>query len=137
LEKAAASTPRVTVVRGVPPSRLNELYAASSLFVMPSLVEGFGQVYLEALAQGCPVLGTPNTCLPDLGDESAGVFLVPAGGIDELASRLESLAQKLPGNSGIRLAARNCAKRFTWPAFRQGIRTALNYQSPGGAEWLR
>jgi hypothetical protein len=29
-------------------------------------VEGFGQVYLEALARGCPVVGTPHTALPDL-----------------------------------------------------------------------
>ena len=46
---------------------------------MPSLVEGFGQVYLEALAEGTPILGTKNTALPDLGGEEDGVFLATAG----------------------------------------------------------
>ena len=49
---------------------------------MPSLVEGFGQVYLEALAQGCPVLGTANTCLPDLGGEADAIFLVTPGNVE-------------------------------------------------------
>jgi len=49
---------------------------------------GFGQVYLEALAHGCPVLGTANTGLPDLGSESDGVFLVEPGNVTELAAKL-------------------------------------------------
>ena len=51
--RLAAATPGVEVLKGVSSEELNALYARSSLFVMPSLMEGFGQVYLEALAQGC------------------------------------------------------------------------------------
>ena len=65
LERRAAAVEGVILKRGVPAPQLQDLYAESTLFVMPSLVEGFGQVYLEALAQGCPVLGTSSTCLPD------------------------------------------------------------------------
>jgi glycosyltransferase involved in cell wall biosynthesis len=126
IEQMVAATPKVTLVRGVSINRLNELYAQSSLFVMPSLVEGFGQVYLEALAQGCPVLGTANTCLPDLGGEANGVYLVAPGNVEELTAKLEALSRSLPGNSKSRLAARACAERFTWPAFRQGIRKGLS-----------
>jgi glycosyltransferase involved in cell wall biosynthesis len=125
VERMAEATPNVKLVRGVTAEQLNETYAQSALFVMPSLVEGFGQVYLEALAQGCPTLGTANTCLPDLGGESDGVFLVTPGKIEELTAKLEALAQTLPGNSAIRKAARACAERFTWQAFRQGLRQAL------------
>ena len=67
IEDLVRAAPGVELIRGVSQHRLDALYAESTLFVMPSLVEGFGQVYLEALAQGCPVLGTENTCLPDLG----------------------------------------------------------------------
>lgn len=125
LERIAAATPQVEVLRGVPHHRLNELYANSSLFVMPSIVEGFGQVYLEALAQGCPVLGTANTCLPDLGDEADGIFQITPGNVDELVSALEKLARVLPCDDKIRTAARACAGKFTWPAFREGLRRAL------------
>jgi glycosyltransferase involved in cell wall biosynthesis len=127
IERIASATPRVKLVRGLPQAELEPLYANSSLFVMPSLVEGFGQVYLEALAQGCPVLGTTHTCLPDLGQEEDGVFLVEPGNVDHLTSQLESLSRTLPGNADMRRAARSCAKRFTWPAFRKGIRAVLSH----------
>ncbi len=81
---------------GVDQTQLAALYASSTLFCMPSLIEGFGQVYLESLAAGLPVLGTPNSCLPDLGAEEDGVFMAPAGGAAALARELERLARKVP-----------------------------------------
>jgi len=126
IERMAGATPRVKLVRGLGQPDLDRLYAASSLFVMPSLVEGFGQVYLEALAQGCPVLGTTHTCLPDLGGEEQGVFLAEAANVEHVAVQLERLSQALPGNAKIRRAARECAKQFTWEAFRDGIRAVLS-----------
>lgn len=121
VEALLATTPRVELRRGVVEDELRGFYARSSLFVMPSLVEGFGQVYLEALAQGCPVLGTVNTCLPDIGGEADGVFLTPAGDGDTLVAKLEQLAKSLPGNREIRPAARAAARRFPWGTFRKHL----------------
>ena len=114
----AATVPRVELLRGVKGMELNRFYSTSSLFAMPSLVEGFGQVYLEAMAHGCPVLGTSNTGLPDLGNEANGIFLVTPGNIEELTAQLERLSRLLPPARDIRRAAHACAGRFTWPAFR-------------------
>lgn len=125
IEELAAQTPGVEVRHGVSPETLPSLYARSHLFAMPSLVEGFGQVYLESLAQGCPVLGTVHTAMPDLGSEADGVFLTPVGNIDALTARLELLAKILPGNFPLRAAARATAARFTWPAFREAVRQPL------------
>ena len=121
----AAQTPQVRLLPGVPAAALPGLHAESHLFVMPSLVEGFGQVYLEALAQGCPVLGTANTALPDLGGEPDGIFLTPPGDVGALSARLVELAGKLPASPGLRLAAQATAARFTWPAFRSAITARL------------
>ena len=106
---------------GVDRARLAQLYASSTLFCMPSLIEGFGQVYLEALAAGLPVLGTPNTCLPDIGDEVDGVFIAPAGDAMALARKLETLAGRLPGNMDVRESARQVAGQFGWQNFRSSI----------------
>ena len=122
IEVMARRTIDVSIVRGASGSELRSLVRRSSIFVMPSLVEGFGQVYLEALAEGCPVLGTPNTGLPDIGSENDAIWLVQPGDIDQLVSRLEMLARTLPGNTCIRNQARACAGRWTWPKFRKGIR---------------
>ena len=118
----ARSTRGVVIRDGVSPSELDALYARSHVMAMPSLAEGFGHVYLEALARGCTVLGTPNTALTDLGGEQDGIFVVPAGDLDQLASQLKTLSRRLPDDRGLRQAARAVAARHPWTAFRARVR---------------
>jgi glycosyltransferase involved in cell wall biosynthesis len=122
IEDLAAGVPGIRILEGVSQSHLHELYKTSTLFAMPSLIEGFGQVYLEALSFGCPVLGTSNTCLPDLGTEEDGVFTTPAGDIERLSELLLQLKPLLSGSTEFRRRARSCAERFTWPRFRAALR---------------
>lgn len=119
----AKTTPNVELIRGLSHAALVQQFRKSSLFVMPSLVEGFGQVYLEALAEGCPVLGTRNTGLPDIGGEA--VNMIEAGDIDRLTAFLESLSRELPGNTRIRQLAQRTAAEFSWSRFRQNLIGAL------------
>jgi glycosyltransferase involved in cell wall biosynthesis len=123
LAPLVASTPGVELRRGVTQGELRGLYGKATLFAMPSLIEGFGQVYLEALAHSLPVLGTAHTCCPDLGTETDGVYVTAPGSVDELAASLERLARVLPGNTAVRQRARECAARFTWAGFRRQIQT--------------
>jgi glycosyltransferase involved in cell wall biosynthesis len=125
IEKMLPEIPRVTLSGGMTQTELDRLYAGATLFAMPSLVEGFGQVYLEAMAHGCPVLGTRNTGLPELGGEADGVFTVEPGDIDALVDKLERLSEALSGDKGIRRRTAARAARFSWPAFRNGVRDAL------------
>ena len=125
LSKIVQATPRVRLLSEVGHDRLGELFGSSSLFVMPSLVEGFGQVYLEALSRGCPVVGTANTGLVDIREEGDPIWSVAPGNIDQLVSVLETLAAKIPGDANIRARARACAARWSWRRFRDGISAAL------------
>jgi glycosyltransferase involved in cell wall biosynthesis len=111
----------VKLLKGVTSLQLKRLYQKSHLLVVPSLVEGFGFVFLEAMASGCPVLGTKSTCLPDLGGESDGVFLVGAGNPTELAQRLKRLFVDSPQLLDVRRNAMQCARRFTWQRFRHQL----------------
>jgi glycosyltransferase involved in cell wall biosynthesis len=118
------TTPQVELLRGLSHGDLVQQFRTSALFVMPSLVEGFGQVYLEALAEGCPVLGTTNTGLPDIGGEAVNV--IDAGDVDQLVAQLERLSRELPGNTRIREAARQSAARFSWSRFRRNLMSELH-----------
>ena len=53
---------------------LDCLYQSASLFVFPSLSEGFGLPPLEAMAQGVPVVSSNRTCLPEVLGEAALYF---------------------------------------------------------------
>jgi glycosyltransferase involved in cell wall biosynthesis len=106
-------------------AQLARLYSSATLFAMPSLIEGFGQVYLEALSYGLPVLGTRHTCVPDLGEEVDGVYCHNVGDLDGLTDTLERLSKLLPRNRDVNRRARLCAARFSWERFRTSIRALL------------
>jgi glycosyltransferase involved in cell wall biosynthesis len=60
----------------VKPDALKKLYCMSALMVMPSLLEAYGLVYLEALACGCIVIGSKKGGTKELFNAAADDFLV-------------------------------------------------------------
>lgn len=120
LAELARRTPGCVLLPGVSGSKLGELYRAADLFALPSLLEGFGLSFLEALAEGCPVLGTDATGVPDLGTEADGVFTVAAGDVTALAAAIEWAATSV-GDLTLRRRAWATAKRFTWERFRKQL----------------
>lgn len=114
------------VLAGVSAERLQQLYATHDVFVMPSLAEGFGLVYLEAMASGLPVIATGNTGIADVAGGSAGVILVPPGRAEPLADTLQALASRRGDQRTRRQAARDLASRMTWSRFRTELRSALD-----------
>ncbi len=100
---------------------LDALFRSADVFIMPSLVEGFGLVYLEALDAGCHVVGTVQTGLPDLGLTSEAVTLVPPGDIDALAATITALEQqKVAGKLDPRAIQAEVRQR-SWKQFRESI----------------
>lgn len=55
----------------VPDNELPALYQKASLYVMPSLYEGYALPSLEALSYGLPVVSSTATCLPEILGEAA------------------------------------------------------------------
>jgi glycosyltransferase involved in cell wall biosynthesis len=62
---------RVSFTGYVPAADLPALYSLASLFVFPSLYEGFGLPPLEAMACGAPVLASNRTSLPEICGDAA------------------------------------------------------------------
>ncbi|MFH1245700.1 MAG: glycosyltransferase, partial [Candidatus Omnitrophota bacterium] len=79
----------IVLLRYVPLEELTVLYNLSSLFVYPSLYEGFGFPPLEAMASGVPVLASNTSCLPEI-IGSAGLLVDPYNE-DEMAEGMYSL----------------------------------------------
>ena len=70
---------------------LPSLYHMSSLFVFPSLYEGFGLPPLEAMACGCPVVSSNTSSMPEvLGD--AALFFNPYD-IEEMSLAIRKMLE--------------------------------------------
>lgn len=73
--------------------KLKKTYLEATLFVMPSLYEPYGVVFLEAMAHGLPCIGTNNCAMPEIIDHGKTGFLVPPGDADALADKMIELLQ--------------------------------------------
>jgi len=54
------------IIRSASNEELVALYQKAVAFVFPSLAEGFGLPPLEAMSQGCPVVASGASCLPEV-----------------------------------------------------------------------
>jgi glycosyltransferase involved in cell wall biosynthesis len=104
---------------------LDRLYAEADALVVPSLCEGFGHVYLEAMSRGCVVVGTRNSALPDIGNETRGVFTVDVGDVEGLAQLISKASVDPAIFRQASEVARQSAGEFTWLRFRRGILAAV------------
>ncbi|MDP3962762.1 MAG: glycosyltransferase family 4 protein, partial [bacterium] len=79
---------RVRYVGFVPHREMPIYLHASNIFIRPSLSEGFGISFIEAMAAGLPVIATPVGGIPDfLFDGRTGLFCK--------AEEPESIAEKV------------------------------------------
>ena len=93
-------------------------YQAADLFVFPSVVEGFGQVLLESLACGLPILSTTHTAAPDLITDGTEGFIIEPRRVDMLVERIAWALNHRAELHAMREQARTCAEQFTWERFR-------------------
>lgn len=111
----------VTLLPRQPRAALDALMRSADVFIMPSLVEGFGLSYLEALAAGCHVVGTANTGLPDLPLNDAALSLVEPGDVTGIVAAIGDLiARRNAGNLDPQAIA-DQAGAWTWADFRRRI----------------
>jgi glycosyltransferase involved in cell wall biosynthesis len=96
----------------------------ADVLVLPSYVEGFGLVLLEAMQAGVPFIASRNTAGPDLLGEDGPGWLVDAGDVEGLASTLDAALRADVDELGE--AARHRAKDyFTWARYVEGVRSTI------------
>ncbi|MFM8265030.1 MAG: glycosyltransferase family 4 protein, partial [Acidimicrobiia bacterium] len=79
----------ISYVSGVSDERIVELYAESTLAVVPSLYEGFSLPSIEAMSTGICLVATTGGALPEVtGRDGETVLSCPPGDADALAAAI-------------------------------------------------
>ncbi len=108
----------------VPEKHKAALYRGATVFVFPSLYEGFGLPVLEAMASGTPVITSITSALPDVADDAA--LLVDPLNVTDITQALHQLLNPETGEAmRTLLRSRSLAQsqKFSWET---PARIALN-----------
>jgi len=130
LEKLASESPardRVIFLGELPLEQLKHCYSRCELFVMPSRQEGFGLVFLEAMALGKPVIAGCIGGATEIVKNGVTGFLVVPGDLEMLALHLtrllddEALRERM-GDAGRKRVAEN----YGFQTYRAKLKSILN-----------
>lgn len=92
----APSQPGVEVLGRIDDNELRWRYQSAWVFCLPSSYEGFGIPYVEAMANGCPVVATPNPGALEVLDRGrCGLIVEPANLGRELTELLVDESRRL------------------------------------------
>ena len=92
--------------------QLPPLYRAATVFVYPSLYEGFGLPVLEAMASGVPVVTSNTSALPGVAGEAA--LLVDPESVERLAWAISLLLADEALRKSLAALGLARSRQFTW-----------------------
>jgi len=118
---------------------LSALYRAATVFVFPSLLEGFGLPVIEAMAHGTPVVTGADTACAEVADGAA--ILVDVYDPAAIATGIESVVNSQAQLETMRVQGLQRAKQLTWEKAAEGYLGVFaeaagfaNGQPSGGGE---
>lgn len=107
----------ITPLGYLPYEKLVAYYQHASLFVFPSLSEGFGLPPLEAMAFGAPVLSSNRTAIPEACGEAAEYF--DPHSPKDLADKAEELLGNPKRRAQMSKLGKEQVKKFSWKKMAQ------------------
>lgn len=111
LQRLSSSRRRVVALGDVDDDALASYYAGARALVHPALLEGFGLPFVEAMAQGCPVIATTES-IPEPVAEASLQF-APRD-VEGAKHQIERLLDDQGLRSGMVERGRALARSLTW-----------------------
>ncbi len=105
---------KVRFLGQIPNDRVLAEMGSSQFFVMPSVGEGFGIVYLEAMACGCITIGTKGEGIADLIQPGVNGFLVEPHAPESIVQVITSCLQDPQAAQTIAESGQTAATELTW-----------------------
>lgn len=99
-------------------SELHKIYAQGSVFMLPSIADGFGMVVPQAMACGLPVIVTENVGAADIVTEGVDGFIVPIRDVNAIKKRILRLYEQPELRKAMGSAALTKAKsELSWDRY--------------------
>ena len=115
LEKFRNSLPADTIFTGFKKGKeLSEIYASADIFVCPSSTETFGNVALEAMASGLPVIGADAGGLKEIITNKKNGLKFKAKEMNELAGCMNELLENETLRDSLKTNGINYSKGRSW-----------------------
>ena len=117
---------RIKVEGRVPIETVGHFFQKSDIFCMPTRLEPFGIVFIEAMAYGLPIVATNVGALPDMVENHENGLLVESESVDSLTEALRILImdrelRQLMGRNG----HQRYLNTFNWSAVYSRIRDRI------------
>lgn len=100
---------------------LARAYASADIMFNPSSTETFGNVTLEAMASGLPVVAARATGSLSLVEDGVNGRLTTPDDVEESAAALEHYLKNHDARAAAGAAGRERSKRFDWDAINEGL----------------
>jgi glycosyltransferase involved in cell wall biosynthesis len=123
---------QVVFLDGIKEYDLPYFYSAASIFVFPSLYEGFGLPVLEAMAAGAPVVTSNMSSLPEVAGDAA--LLVDPADSSALAAAMKAVLQDSQLRGRLIQKGRERSKDFSVERMGEQLRKVLNMAIGGRSE---
>jgi glycosyltransferase involved in cell wall biosynthesis len=118
---------RVRLLSWMAQEQLLKVYDSHGVFLFPSFFEGFGKVFLEAMARGLCVIAADNGGARDVITHQMDGVLTPTGDVEAVTKSCLNLMSNPQNAIEISARATATARRYTWD--RVARETAAFYQN--------
>jgi len=123
-----------TIVKTYKLDEMPTVYRESDIFILPSENETFGQVFIEAMSCGIPVIGTKVGGIPEIISDSYNGYLVVPDDASILAQKIENLLidKKIKDKfikTGIKTVQRSFTLENQFPAFHKMLEEVIQNNS--------
>jgi glycosyltransferase involved in cell wall biosynthesis len=127
LDKCKNDFPKGTIFTGFKKGKeLAQIYASSDIFVFPSSTETFGNVVLEAMASGVPVIGADAGGVKNTIKHKINGLKFKARHVNELIDLMVELIEDEDLRNTLSINARNTGLRRSWNKVFNGLMDTYN-----------
>lgn len=99
----------------LPPDPLVQWYKTADVYVHPAIMESFGNIVVEAMAAGLPLVVTDGTGSSDCVEKARCGLIAKSRDVNDIATKIQQMLINKPLRQEMAMRAREGAKEYDWP----------------------